>query len=123
MAVTCDVVDGLAAIKLYVDGELTDTVEGVSAIEPADYLRFGWFSPGHGRQVAVDNVKIYTHALDAIEIATEYVTDDPGLSAACAERPAMDVAPVGAPDCIVDLLDFAELAKGWLDDGNIYDDE
>ncbi len=123
MAVTCDAVDGVATIKLYVDGELTDTADGVSAIEPLEYLRFGWYATGHSRETAVDNVKIYTYALDAIEIATEYVTDGPGSSVACAQRPVFDVAPVGAPDCIVDLLDFAEFAKGWLDDGNIYSDE
>ncbi len=122
MAVTCDAVEGVAVIKLYVDGELTDRVEGVSAIEHLDYLRFGWYASGHGRQTAVDNVKIHTYALDATEIATEYITDDPGSSVACAERPAFDVAPVDALDCVVDLLDFAEFAKGWLDDGNVYDD-
>ena len=38
----------------------------------------------------------------------------------CTDRPARDIAPVGDLDCVVNLLDFAEFALGWLDDGNVY---
>ncbi|MBW2149988.1 MAG: discoidin domain-containing protein, partial [Deltaproteobacteria bacterium] len=38
----------------------------------------------------------------------------------CVTRPTADVAPVGAPDCIVDIQDLAVFVSQWLDDGNVY---
>ena len=73
-------------------------------------------SPGAG---IMDDVKIYSYALDAVEIAQEH-SDISGLDT-CWNRPFMDVAPEGALDCIVDLQDFAVIASEWLDDGNTYD--
>jgi hypothetical protein len=122
-AQTYEVVGDVATRKLYVDGELVDTNVDLelSEEEPPDMLIFGWMS-WNGSDTAVDNVKIYSYALDEWAIAQEYVTDDPGSTGpVCAERPAMDIAPVGALDCKVNMLDFAALAAAWLENGNVVD--
>lgn len=67
----------------------------------------------------MDDIKFYSKALSWEEIAQEYL-DTVGGDPICITPPALDIAPVGALDCKVDLLDFAELAKAWLEDGNLY---
>jgi hypothetical protein len=124
MAVTYDVVDGIGTHKFYVDGELVDTSAGaaVPATGTPDYLKLGQLEPGYTRPSTADNVKIHTYALDATEIATEYVTDDPGSSLACIAHPEFDLVQTGSSYCVVDLADFAAMAVEWLDmSGAIFD--
>ena len=103
-------------LAMYVNGlpawEIPDLVFGVSGTSTAP-VTIG--NPSVG---AIDDVKLYSYAISAAEIAQEMATgsDQP----VCTDRPAMDIAPVGDLDCVVNLLDFAELALGWLDDGNVY---
>ncbi len=73
-------------------------------------------SPSAG---VMDDVKLYSKALSYNEIAQEYL-DTVGGDPICASPPAMDIAPVGALDCKVNILDFAALAGAWLEDGNVY---
>ena len=66
----------------------------------------------------MDDVKLYNYARTATEIAQEYA--DGSGEPVCLTRPDLDIAPVGDLDCVVNLLDFAEIAKVWLEDGNVY---
>jgi hypothetical protein len=72
-------------------------------------------APGAG---VIDDVKMYSYARSEIEVAQEYATAA-GVPL-CVTRPALDIAPVGALDCKVNILDFAEFASTWLEDGNVY---
>jgi hypothetical protein len=123
-ATTYEVISETEAVwSLYVDGELiVESTVGVETSTDIALLAFGELVPEWTNNCSVDNVKIYTYALDDWAIAQEYVDDDPGSTGPiCVEHPAMDIAPVGAPDCEVNLLDFAEFAKGWMESGNVSD--
>ena len=101
--------------RLYIDGIAVDEVTGMAPITLAGntgLLNFGFTG-------IIDDVKIYSFARDAADIAQDYANE--GNSTVCFERPTLDVAPVGALDCIVSLPDLAEFAMQWLLDGNKYD--
>ena len=101
--------------RLYIDGIAVSEVTGIAPISLAGntgLLNFGFTG-------IIDDVKIYSFARDAADIAQDYA--DEGNSTVCFERPTLDVAPVGALDCIVSLPDLAEFALQWLLDGNKYD--
>jgi hypothetical protein len=106
---------GENSMKLYVNGEPAGSIDIFSDL-PADLskLNFGrnplaisdddlnWIGP-------IDDVQVYSYALDAFEIAglyTDFVTD----VEICPENPAYDLND----DCIVDINDIALLTGDWL---------
>ena len=105
-------------LTTYVDGQVvsqyTPLVLGASGLsaEPANI---------GGPQVGlIDDVKLYSYARSAVEVAQDAADGFGVVICPETERPSLDIAPVGALDCKVDLLDFAEFAKQWLDDANVY---
>ncbi|HEV57404.1 MAG TPA: hypothetical protein ENN87_07885 [Phycisphaerales bacterium] len=62
----------------------------------------------------VDDARIYNYALDAYEVAQLYINAVPD-AVIC---PEYDVADLNR-DCKVNLLDFAELARVWMECGRI----
>jgi hypothetical protein len=62
----------------------------------------------------VDEARIYNYALNPYQIAQLYVDVKPGISV-CIEHPSGDING----DCKVNLMDFAELARIWMDCGRI----
>jgi len=57
-----------------------------------------------------DDVRIYSYALDEVEVAVLY-TDVTGGDLCIGGNPEYDLNE----DCKVDILDFAMLANGWLE--------
>jgi hypothetical protein len=102
-------------MKLYVNGEPAGSVD-IFADLPADLniLNFGrnplaisdddlnWIGP-------IDDVQIYSYALDAFEIAGLYTDFVTGVEI-CPENPPYDLND----DCIVDINDIALLTGDWL---------
>jgi hypothetical protein len=107
--------------KVYVDGVLRNqaTNPGVLTPSPTNLL-FGL--PNADATTVynglLDDVRIYSYAIDAYEAAALYADFTPGTEI-CVEYPGFDVAgPDGAGDefrdCKVDLYDFAVFAQEWM---------
>jgi len=70
----------------------------------------------------IDDVRIWNYAVDVIDIAQIYVnvTDVP----LCTGPVAFDTTgPEGVPDCVVDLLDYAEFVSHWLNTNYVYPED
>jgi hypothetical protein len=65
----------------------------------------------------IDDVRIWSYPLDAVQAARLYTDLTPG-SEVCAAEAGFSVfditGPAGAPDCRVDLFDVAAMAEQWL---------
>lgn len=106
-------------VRVYTDGELDSAVELDLAGRPLPTaeLTIGGILRAHTISGMLDDVKLYSYALDSYEVAALYVQWRDGV-VICVENPEFDISgPEGTPDCMVNLLDFAELAKAWLDCG------
>ncbi|MEN6308399.1 MAG: LamG-like jellyroll fold domain-containing protein [Anaerohalosphaeraceae bacterium] len=66
----------------------------------------------------IDDVKIYNYALSAAQIAHNYA-DIMNVSV-CNREGTDDMQFDTNDDCRIDIIDFAELAKDWLNDNRIY---
>jgi hypothetical protein len=100
-------------VALYADGLLMGTyTEAEPAFTLTDSLLMMGALPNGVRSFngLLDDVRIYNYPLDAFEVATLYTSMKPGETI-CAQLPAYDFNG----DCIVDMLDFAEIASVWLE--------
>ncbi len=61
----------------------------------------------------IDKGKLYSYARSATQIAQVYAAD--ANVTVCGDPPTLDIATIGAMDCVNDILDFAEFAVQWLD--------
>ena len=109
------VYDGTTA-TLYHNGAANGSYVPAEPLATADSAMFFGGSPYTGNTATLDDVRVYDIALSGEEIAQLYL-DMSGLPYLCANSPELDIAPVGALDCVVDILDFAEFAAQWLDCG------
>lgn len=106
-------------LKLFVDGKLVaESAETAPAMEITAPLMFGTDeSIGSWPWVGlIDEVNIWSYALDPYEIAHLY-TDVMTDAKVCVEQIGLEFdisGPLGEPDCLVDLYDFAEFAATWL---------
>ncbi|MBN2211379.1 MAG: LamG domain-containing protein, partial [Sedimentisphaerales bacterium] len=100
-------------IAFYADGQLmgsyTDTTPTFTLM---DSLVLMGALPNGVRSFngLLDDVRIYNYPLNAYEVATLYTDFVPGATI-CAEPVVNDING----DCIVNLLDFAEIAAAWLE--------
>ena len=63
----------------------------------------------------VDDVRIWTYALDDIAIALLYTDFNPG-SEVCIGNPSFDsTGPDGTPDCRINVYELAVWAAAWLE--------
>ncbi len=111
--------------KLYVNGELQGTNDAVT-IDPIDikpalnYIGESQFAADKLFNGSIDDLKIYNYALTTVEIAHEYMDTMGGW--VCNNE--IEAIPFDFnDDCLVDILDFAAFAGGWLDSNRIYDVE
>lgn len=99
-------------VKLFVDGVLAaETVENTNVIGThPEALVFGGARPNGGGPFLglVDDIRIWSYALDSLEIARMYanITGED----VCPEFPDYDFNK----DCVENMADFAELAAVWL---------
>lgn len=114
--------DSLNGMSIFVNGHLAgSTILAPDAIDATTTpLTFGdacyGLTPFDGK---LDEVKIWSYALGDRDVLQEYV--DVTGERECYENPALDLTgPEGEPDCIVNLYDFAEFARYWLDDDIVY---
>lgn len=103
--------------KLFVDGDQVDVITSQTGFVPsASPLIIGTDAQASTNYYSglVDRVYVYNYPRSPLEIATEY-TEYTGIER-CWENPQFDLTgPEGAPDCVVDLYDFAGLAAQWLE--------
>jgi hypothetical protein len=106
--------------KLYVDGiQIAQVTKAAIAATSSAPLIFGHEQvedPTIGLYTGLlDDIRIWSYPLDNYEVAHLY-TDLETAAKICVNRPSMDISgPGGAPDCIVNLFDFAAVAGQWLD--------
>lgn len=105
--------------KIYIDGALEGTASTsgtigntISPIGLAGRYVSGddgvtWGASGMAT-IALDEVQIYNYAMTDTEVL-QLMANLTGENA-CVTHPVGDIVP----DCVVDILDFAELAKNWL---------
>ncbi|MCK4998641.1 MAG: immunoglobulin domain-containing protein [Anaerohalosphaera sp.] len=115
--------------KVYVDGMLAAQRTGVATAETiGSTVKIGALDYDlENNSIAnefiglIDDVRIYSYALDSVTIAKDY-TDVAG-GTICVDRDGLDFDVAGPevdeegnpiPDCIVDLYDFAVFAADWL---------
>ncbi|MBI9018634.1 MAG: immunoglobulin domain-containing protein [Phycisphaerae bacterium] len=67
----------------------------------------------------LDEVSIYSYAVDKFDIAQMYVDNYPGAEAFCVDN-TTNISADLTGDCIVDLEDFAILASEWMNDNHVY---
>ena len=110
--------------KLYVNGELQGTNESAT-IDPIDfkpalnYIGESQFAADQLFDGSIDDLKIYNYALTTEEIAQEYMDIMGGW--VCNNE--LESSPFDFNnDCLVDIVDFASFAGGWLESKRIYDD-
>ncbi|MBI9019399.1 MAG: hypothetical protein JEZ07_19290 [Phycisphaerae bacterium] len=110
-------------MTVYIDGKAVSTVT-----QPNEIVHLAWQYPifigGYNSRGTgmvdgyvgdLDDMRIYNYPLDAFEVAQLFIDFVPDADPICASRPEFDfTGPEGAPDCKVDLYDFAEVAKEWL---------
>lgn len=108
--------------KIYIDGVLRNQLTTTMTPEGNPYplifgeeVSEGTVSPYTG---LLDDVRIWSYALDPVTVAQLYVDFNPGAEV-CTVNPAYDVAgPDGVGDefrdCKVDLYDFAAFSQDWL---------
>jgi len=119
--------------KLYIDGQLVAEVNDLTPENvkkcPGDRLVIGAQDPNEGiarikDQIyppypsypftgLIDDVRIFTYPMTGVEVAQMYFEHLPNANAICidGDYPSTDLNA----DCRIDLADFAELAKFWLD--------
>jgi hypothetical protein len=103
-------------ISLFIDGHPDVSIENSDGIDTNEAaLTIGenleYMAAFDG---LIDEVRIYEIALPAEKVLAEFVSDDGSES--CGQ--VYDSADINR-DCRVDLLDFAEMAAGWLTCGDI----
>ncbi len=70
----------------------------------------------NGADTAIDELKFYNYAMEADDVAGEYIGIKGGKI--CQNIPAMDRSgPEGTKDCKVDIYDLLEVVGAWLDHG------
>ncbi len=118
MVLSYDPANGI--MRYYLDGVIVNqSVSAASENIPLNdqMLAFG-SSSGQGSAFyngLVDEVKVYNYAIDPFTIAQEFTTLKPDGGPVCVENPELDfTGPDGAPDCRVDVYEFAALAGQWL---------
>jgi len=109
--------------KVYVDGVLKGQATNTAAVETnpralifGEEVSTSRISPYIGQ---LDDVRIWSYALDPVTVAVLYTDFNPGAEV-CVENPEYDVAgPDGIGDafrdCRVNLYDFVPFANAWLD--------
>jgi len=102
---------------LYVDGVVADTATVTTFVgfAPEFYVgnRKNMARPFSG---SIDELMIYSYALDPVEVAQAYVDVMGGT--VCTSHPLSDISgPEGEPDCKTDIHDLAKLASAWLTHG------
>ncbi|HOK95816.1 MAG TPA: immunoglobulin domain-containing protein [Anaerohalosphaeraceae bacterium] len=109
--------------KIYVDGVLKGQATNPATVQTnpralifGEEVSTSTISPYTG---LLDDVRIWSYAVDPVTIATLYTDFNPGAEV-CVEHPEYDVAgPDGIGnefrDCRVNLYDFVPFANTWLD--------
>ena len=104
--------------RVYVDGRLTNEITTTVTPDqsPADLIFGAELPDGTVPYMGMlDNVKIWSYALDSYEIAKAYVVFNPD-DEICVEYPEFDfTGPEGEKDCRVDIYDFVQIANKWLE--------
>lgn len=119
LLVTLTVDADAGTIKEYVNGQLRQEATYTANLPISlESLYFGAQSPdgtAFSYNGLLDDVRIYSYPLSAVEAARLYTDLTPG-SEVCAEYSIFDTTgPVGEPDCRVNIYDFAAMAAQWLD--------
>lgn len=99
-------------LSLYVNGVLVAQSPFVFGASGLSSVVVNMGADGVG---LLDDVKIYSYARSAAEVAQE-AADGLGITI-CVTPPTLDIA---GDDCVVNLLDLAAFALQWLADGNVY---
>ena len=112
-----DAATGLA--RIYVDGVVRDESDANTSTLNTDNsmaLALGvWDSSNASSDLTglIDDVRLWNFAVDPFTIAQLYVNGAGGE--VCVEFPQADLTgPEGAPDCVVNMLDFAMTFNDWL---------
>ncbi len=107
--------------KIYVDGKLLGTTPNPNTAEmlgtdvPLAIGSWGAGDETSALEGLVDDVRIWTYALDDIAIALLYTDFNPG-SEVCVANPVLDTTgPEGTPDCKVNFYEFVEWAAVWAE--------
>ena len=104
-------------VSLSVDGEVkVRQVTTTPLAYAATPLLFGAAGDGSTSLYSglIDDVRIYNYALTEYEVADLYATTSG--EKVCFDYPQFDMTgPEGEPDCVVDMLDFAEFALKWME--------
>ncbi len=113
--------------QLYLDGlpfGATDSYTAVPEFNPWDYPMLIGANNNRGAVVdlltgAIDDVRIYNYRLSNLEVADLYLAGYPDAKFCILDYASKFdfTGPDGAPDCVVNLLDFAQFAAAWLDSG------
>lgn len=102
-------------LRLFTDGDLdAQAVIDLSAAPMAAApLSIGGRESESSVLAEMDDVRIYSYALNSLEVAQSYLEFSPG-EWVCVEDPANPLSFDLNNDCQVDILDLASLASQWL---------
>lgn len=120
-------------LKVYVDGLLAGTVNNASGVAPATIapVMFGVETPSGDAPYngLVDEVKIWSYAVDAYDLAHMY-TDVMTEETVCVDQVGLEFDVAGGPldeegnptgDCRINLADFAVFAATWANCNSVPD--
>ncbi len=105
-------------MKVYVDGQMEGTAEdqdtGITQ-NVTDFLNIGKIrSDSRYFDGMIDEIKIYNYAIDEMTVAAKYVAYEPDASV-CIQTLKPSTTLDLHEDCVINVLDFAEIAESWLD--------
>lgn len=112
--------------RIYINGELSVTSTSMTN-DPITYGpsvnnwlgRSQWGSGDGYFNGKLDQLKIYNYALSTIEVGQDYLADTLEEYLCDAENSALGVYDIN-DDCIINLVDFANLAARWMEDDRIH---